>query len=278
MELAKNITLGQYLPRQSPVHRLDPRVKIVGWLGLAVVLFTTKTLTGYVLFAIALVAGLRVSQIPLGYTLRGLLPMLPFMVLLWIFQVIFSGSLYPQSTQVLWRWHFVDIRLEGVWFSSLTMIRVVLLYLSVTWLTLATALVALTDGLESLLGLLRRLKMPANELAMIGVIALRFVPTLVDEQERIMKAQIARGANLDQGNWLTRVKARIPVLIPMFISTLRRADDLIVAMESRCYRGGQGRTKRRQLKLQGGDRLAIGLLVVFVVVMLVFNLCMPPLL
>ncbi|MHB1651605.1 MAG: energy-coupling factor transporter transmembrane component T family protein [Desulfitobacteriaceae bacterium] len=277
MELSKNITLGQYIPRQSPIHQLDPRVKILGWVVLAIVLFMIKTLSGYTLFALALLAGLRISQVPLGYALRGLKPMLPFLLFLWVFQVLFSGTLYPLSTRIVWQWHFVDIRLEGIWFSTLLMIRVILLFLSVTWLTLATALVSLTDGTESLLSLFKRFKVPANELAMIGVIAMRFVPTMVDEQEKIMKAQMARGADLDQGNWLKRVKARIPMLIPMFISTMRRAEDMIVAMESRCYRGGGGRTKRKQLKFQALDWKAIGVLALFVVGMTALNWLVPPL-
>lgn len=277
MELSKNITLGQYIPRQSPIHRLDPRVKLLGWVALAVILFSIRTLSGYLIFAAVMLWGLRISQVPLGYALRGLKPMLPFLLFLWVFQVLFSGSLYPWSMQVVFQWHFIDIRLEGVWFSTLLMVRVILLFLSVTWLTLATALVSLTDGTESLLSLFKWAKVPANELAMIGVIALRFVPTMVDEQERIMKAQMARGADLDQGNWLMRVKARIPMLIPMFISTMRRAEEMIVAMESRCYRGGEGRTKRKQLKLQALDWKAIGVLTVFVAGMLVYNYLMPPL-
>ncbi|MDI6879152.1 MAG: energy-coupling factor transporter transmembrane protein EcfT [Desulfitobacteriaceae bacterium] len=277
MELSKNITLGQYIPRQSPIHRLDPRVKLLGWVALAVILFSIRTLSGYLIFAAVMLWGLRISQVPLGYALRGIKPMLPFLLFLWVFQVLFSGSLYPWSMQVVYQWHFIDIRLEGVWFSTLLMVRVILLFLSVTWLTLATALVSLTDGTESLLSLFKWAKVPANELAMIGVIALRFVPTMVDEQERIMKAQMARAADLDQGNWLMRVKARIPMLIPMFISTMRRAEEMIVAMESRCYRGGEGRTKRKQLKLQALDWKAIGVLTVFVAGMLVYNYLMPPL-
>ena len=278
MELSKNITLGQYVPRESPIHRLDPRVKLLGWVALAVVLFTVKTLTGYVIFAVAMLWGIRISQVPLGYALRGLRPMLPFLAFLWFFQVLFSGSLYPWSTRIVYQWHFIDIRLEGIWFSTLLLLRVILLFLSVTWLTLVTALVSLTDGTESLLSFFKWAKVPANELAMIGVISLRFVPTLVDEQERIMKAQMARGADLDQGNWLMRVKARIPVLIPMFISTMRRAEEMIVAMESRCYRGGEGRTKRKRLKLQTLDWKAIVVLAVFVVGMLIFNRLVTPLL
>lgn len=277
MELSKNITLGQYIPRHSPVHRLDPRVKLLGWLALAIILFMIKTLTGYLIFAGVMLLGIRLSQIPLSYALRGLKPMLPFLAVLWIFQILFSGSIYPNSTRILWHWYFLDVRIEGIWFSTLIMVRVIILFLSVTWLTLATALVSLTDGTESLLSLFKKFRVPANELAMVMVIALRFVPTLVDEQERIMKAQMARGADLEKGNWLTKVKSRIPVLIPMFISTMRRAEEMIIAMESRCYQGGEGRTKRKQLKLGTLDWKAIGAIMLFVGIMFVFNRLMPPL-
>jgi len=276
VELSRDITLGQYVPRNSPVHRLDPRTKIVLWVVLVTLLFLVRSFTGYLLFALFMGWVVRLSQIPMGYTLRGLRPALPFIVALFAMQILFSGSLYPESARVLFHWRFVRMTVEALYTYSLTMVRVVLLFWSVTILTLTTSLVGFTDGVESLLGLGRRIGIPANELAMVMVIALRFVPTLVEELERIMKAQMARGADIETGNFIQRTRQRIPILIPLLLNTFARAEDLILAMEARCYRGGKGRTKRRQLRVTALDYRAIAVVVGFCGLMLAYTWVFRP--
>lgn len=253
MELSKNITLGQYVPRQSPVHRMDPRMKITLWFALMVSLFFIDTFTGYAMVALFLLWVVRMAEIPLGYALRGLKPTIPFLVVLFIIQLMFSGSLFTSSDNVVFEWGFMRVTWDAIRTYSLVMIRVLLLFLSVTILTLATSLVGLTDGVESMMAPLRPIGVPSNELAMVMVIALRFVPTLVDELERIMKAQMARGADIETGNFIQKTRQRIPVLIPLLLNSFGRAEELIVAMEARCYRGGKGRTKRKQLKMTALD-------------------------
>jgi len=276
VELSKDITLGQYVPRDSVIHRLDPRTKIVLWMVLITVLFFIHTYTGYLVFALFILWVTHLAEIPVLYALRGLKPAIPFIIVLFIIQLLFSGSLFADSPNVVFQWGFVRITTDAIRTYSLIMIRVVLLFLSVTILTLATSLVGLTDGMENLLSIGRRIGIPANELAMVMVIALRFVPTLVDELEKIMKAQMARGALIDEGNFIQRTKQKIPILIPLLMSTFRRAEDLIVAMEARCYRGGKGRTKRRQLRLTALDYRAIGITAGFLVFLMAFIRLVPP--
>ncbi len=266
MELSKDITLGQYVPRDSVIHKLDPRVKIILWMVLVTALFFIRTYTGYLVFFIFLMGVIHLAQIPILYALRGLRPAIPFIVVLFIIQLLFSGSLYADSTNVLFEWSFIRITAEAVRTYSLTICRVILLFFSVTLLTLATSLVGLTDGMESLMSVGRPIGVPANELAMVMVIALRFVPTLVEELERIMKAQMARGAEVETGNFIQRTKQRIPILIPLLMNTFQRAEELIIAMEARCYRGGKGRTKRKTLRLGILDYQAIAVTILFLVV------------
>jgi len=276
VELSKNITLGQYVPRDSVIHRLDPRTKIVLWMVLITVLFFIHTYTGYLVFALFILWVTHLAEIPVLYALRGLKPAIPFIIVLLVIQLLFSGSLFADSPNVVFQWGFVRITTDAIRTYSLIMIRVVLLFLSVTILTLATSLVGLTDGMENLMSIGRRIGIPANELAMVMVIALRFVPTLVDELEKIMKAQMARGALIDEGNFIQRTKQKIPILIPLLMSTFRRAEELIVAMEARCYRGGKGRTKRRQLRLTALDYKAIGVTAGFLLFLMVFIRLVPP--
>ncbi len=268
MELSKDITLGQYVPRQSPVHRMDPRMKITLWLALMVSLFFINTFLGYALMALFLGLIIYISDIPIGYGLRGLRPALPFMLVLFVIQLMFSGSLYASSPNVVFHWGFIRVTTEALRAYTLIIIRVLLLFLSVTILTLATSLVSLTDGMESMMAVFRPIGVPANELAMVMVISLRFVPTLVEELERIMKAQMARGADIETGNFIQKTRQRVPVLIPLLLNSFNRAEELIVAMEARCYRGGKGRTKRKQLRLTALDWKAAAVCAAFIAVLL----------
>jgi len=267
MELSRDITLGQYVPRQSPVHRMDARMKITLWIVLMVALFFIRTFLGYLLVALFLAWVIRTAQIPVGYGLRGLKPAIPFMVVLFIIQLMFSGSLFASSPHVVFHWGFIRVTTEALRSYTLVIIRVLLLFLSVTILTLATSLVSLTDAVENMMGVFRPLGVPANELAMVMVIALRFVPTLVEELERIMKAQMARGADIETGNFIQKTRQRVPILIPLLLNSFSRAEDLIVAMEARCYRGGKGRTKRKQLRLTRLDWQAAGVVAAFLVLL-----------
>lgn len=264
------------MPRDSVVHRLDPRTKILLWLALATELFFIRTYVGYAVFLGFLLAVIRLSRIPTGYVLRGLKPAFPFIAALFAVQLLFSGNLYAWSPNVVFQWRFVRITKDALRTYSLLMLRVLMLFLSVTLLSLVTSLVALTDGVESLLSLGRPIGVPANELAMVMVIALRFVPTLVEELERIVKAQMARGARVEEGNFIRRTAQRIPVLLPLLVNTFRRADDLILAMEARCYRGGKGRTKRKHLKFSALDYKAIAVTAGFTVAMYALMRFIPP--
>jgi energy-coupling factor transport system permease protein len=260
MELGRNVTLGQYVPGESFIHRLDPRTKTIGWAVLAALMFMTKSFTGLSLFLVLLLIMILSAQLNLPYVLGGLKPMLPLLSILYVFQVLFSGSLYPDAVNVVWEWGMFRVTLEGMYLSGIVSSRVILLYLSVTILTLTTSLVDLTDGTERMLSPFQRFGVPANELAMVAAISVRFVPTLIEEQEKIIKAQMARGAKLDVQNAIARTKALIPILVPLFLNTLRRAEELSTAMEARCYRGGKGRTKRRQLRMSAVDFQAVLLL------------------
>ena len=254
MELGKNVTLGRYVPGESLIHRLDPRIKIVAWTVYAVGLFMAGTFTGLAVLAAFLGLIVVLSRLPTGYVARGLRPMLPFLIVMYLFQLGFSTSLYPDSRDnVVFEWGFITVTGEGLYQSTLVTTRVIILFLSVTVLTLTTSLVMLVDAVERLSAPLRRIGVPNQELALAGAIAVRFVPTLVEEAEKLVNAQTARGAKLDVGSWLDRTRARLPLLIPLMIGTLQRADDLVAAMNSRCYRGGDGRTKRRQLRTRTDD-------------------------
>ncbi|MGH2820943.1 MAG: energy-coupling factor transporter transmembrane component T family protein, partial [Actinomycetota bacterium] len=265
----RNVTLGQYIPRRSPLHELDPRTKIIGWIVLAIGMFFTGSYAGMILLGLVVLALIPLARLPSSYVLRGVLPMLPFLAVIYVFQLLFSGSLYPGAEDVLWRFWIFEINAEGLRASTLVIIRVIVLYLSVTVLTLVTSIVMLVDGAERLTKPLRRLGVPNQELAMVAAISVRFVPTLIQEAEKLMKAQMARGAELETGNVIKKTRARIPVFIPLFINTLRRAGELSTAMEARCYRGGEGRTKRRRLEMTAADWGALGFAVVITLVVVV---------
>lgn len=247
MELARSITFGQYVDRDSVVHRLDPRLKLLLLCCLIVYLFFIDTFTGYFVLLGFLFITIRLARLSVLYVLRGLKPMLIFLVFVWIFQVLFYAR--PDITQgaIWWQWGMLSISAVGLRTATLLMVRVVLLFLTITMLTFTTDLVDLGDGAEHLLKPLQKIGVPVNELVMVFVIAVRFVPTLIEELERLMKAQTARGADFETGNFLVRTRRIIPVLVPLFINSFKRAEELILAMESRCYRGGRGRTKRRTL-------------------------------
>jgi energy-coupling factor transport system permease protein len=255
--MLKDITIGQYYPGQSLLHRLDPRTKIIGMILYMVGVFLIQDLWdyAYVILFTAVIIGL--SGIPFKMLLKGLKPL--WLILL--FTMILHFFMTPEGN-ILWQWKFLEITDAGVRRGIFMAFRLILLINVTSLLTLTTTPIVLTDGLEYLM---KACFIPmAHELAMMMTIALRFIPTLIEETEKIMNAQIARGADFENGNLLSRAKNLIPLLIPLFISAFRRADDLALAMEARCYRGGEGRTRMRQLKMSLGDWLAILFMLAFI--------------
>ncbi len=253
MELLRSLTIGQYVPRASPVHRLDPRTKVLATTALLVVVFLARDFAALGLFALFLVVCLLLAQIPVEFVLRGLRPIWFLLVLTLLLQVFFGAA---SEGTALWRLGPLVATREGLMQGLFVTARLVLLVVATSLLTFTTSPVELADGMERLLRPFRRVGVPAHELAMMMTIALRFIPTLVEETEKIMKAQMARGADLDTGGLLRRARALVPILVPLFVSAFRRADELALAMEARCYRGGEGRTRMKQLRFRGPDAFA----------------------
>ena len=246
----KDVTLGQYFPGNSLVHRLDPRTKLIATVLYIVALFLAKSFLSYGVMLALLALSIRISRVPLKSILRGMKPVL--------FIASFTAILnlfYTPGTHVLVKVWILTITLEGVFNAFFMVLRIMMLIAGTFLLTYTTSPILLTDGLESLLSPLKKIKVPVHELSMMMSIALRFIPTLIEETDKIMSAQRARGADFESGNLLQRAKAMLPLLVPLFISAFRRADELAVAMECRCYRGGEGRTRLRQLKYQGIDHM-----------------------
>lgn len=247
--MLSDITIGQYFPGSSIIHRADPRVKIVLVIALIVTLFTVGGPASYALIVAFLALIVRISGIAPKMVLRGLKPIL--------FIIIFTAvlNLFYTPGDPIWQWGFLKITREGVKVAILMVARIMLLIISTSMLTYTTSPIELTDGLERLLSPLKRLHVPVHELAMMMSIALRFIPTLIEETEKIISAQKARGADFESGNLIERAKAMVPILVPLFISAFRRADELATAMECRLYRGDTGRTRLKQLRLTRDDAL-----------------------
>ncbi len=268
--MLKDITLGQYFPGNTVVHRLDPRGKILLVLAYIIYIFTIKNFAGYLILALFTVGVILLSKVPVKFVLKGLKPIMIFIVITGLFNLFLTDG-----EPLLHIWVFT-ITKEGVGFASFMVLRLVFLILGTSLLTLTTSPIALTDGLEQLLSPFKRIGLPAHELAMMMTIALRFIPTLMEETDKIIKAQSARGADFESGNLLRRAKAMIPILIPLFISAFRRADELATAMECRCYRGGENRTRLKELRY---SRVDLGGLIAFLLlgaVLLSVNLWLGP--
>ena len=258
MELTRYVTIGQYIPRESPVHRLDPRTKIAAVTIMMVAIFVVGDFGGYGLLTLFLLGVIALAQIPLGFVLRGLRPVAVLLLLTVILNVFFSGI---RDGTVLFRLGPLAATRESVVRALFIGYRLIALVVVTSLLTFSTTPVELTDGIERLLRPFRRIGVPAHELAMMMTIALRFIPTLLEETEKIMKAQMARGAEFDRGNVLRRARALVPVLVPLFVSAFRRADELALAMEARCYRGGEQRTRMKQLRFAARDAMALAITV-----------------
>ena len=245
------IVLGQFVPGDSPVHRLDPRTKILAMIAYIVLVFLVRAMPVFAVPLLVVLGALFVSGVPARYALSSLRPMR------WLIAFMFLINLFfTQGDRVLFSWWIIRVTAEGLRQAVFISLRLILLVAGTSLLTLTTSPIALTDGLERLLKPLKRIRFPAHELAMMMTIALRFIPTLLEETERIRKAQMARGADFETGGLLARARAMVPLLVPLFVSAFRRADELAMAMESRCYHGGEGRTRMHELHYARRDLLA----------------------
>ena len=235
-----SITLGQYYQTDSALHRLDPRVKLVGTFAYLIALFVVDSWVGYLLAALFLAAMIRLSNVPFRYIVRGM------KTILFLLLITVCFNLFLTPGEVIWQFGFLKMSREGLSFAIKMALRL-----------------QLTDALESLMRPLKKIHVPVHEISMMMSIALRFIPILMEETDKIMKAQIARGADFESRNLVKKIKSLVPLLVPLFISAFRRANDLAMAMEARCYRGGEGRTKMKPLVYQGRDRVAYGVLLLY---------------
>lgn len=249
--MLSNITLGQYYPGDSVIHRLDPRIKILLSVAFIVAVFLVQNLLGYAFALLYILLSVRLSTVPFKMLMRGIKPLKFILILTFILNLFFSAG----ETVLINVW-IIRITWEGLSMAVHFSLRLIFLVLGTSLLTLTTSPVALSDGLELLMTPLKVIRFPAHELAMMMTIALRFIPTLMEEADKIRKAQIARGADFESGNLINRAKSMIPILVPLFVSAFRRADELAMAMESRCYHGGEGRTRMHVLRFALRDAAA----------------------
>ena len=257
--MIRDITIGQYYPAQSPIHKLDPRVKLFATLIYIIALFSYKGIAG-VLFIVAALAAV----------VKGL----KSIIILLLFTACFS-VFFTQGEYTIWEYGILHISDTGLINAATMMIRLVLLIIGTSLMTLTTTPNQLTDGLEKSLGFLNKIHVPVHAIAMMMSIALRFIPILIEETDKIMKAQMARGADFEHGNIIKRAKSMVPLLVPLFVSAFRRADDLAMAMEARCYNGGEGRTKMKPLVYEKDDKIAYLFIFAFLAVVIVLRIFLP---
>ena len=257
--MLKDITLGQFFPGNSAVHKLDPRTKLLALVGYIVALFMAKSWISYGVCLVFLAVTIGISTIPLKSIVKGMKPLAMILVFTGLLNLLFTGG-----DKVLLSLGPITVTQEGVIRAVLMVARILMLITGTFLLTYTTSPIALTDGLEALLSPLKKIKVPVHELSMMMCIALRFIPTLIEETDKIMSAQKARGADFESGSLMQRVKALVPILVPLFISAFRRADELATAMECRCYQGGAGRTKMKLLRFHREDLYAYGIVVLLI--------------
>jgi energy-coupling factor transport system permease protein len=264
--MIRDITLGQYYAKDSVIHRLDPRVKILGTFVYLVMLFLVKDFIGFVFVMICLGAVIAASKVPVKFIVKGMKP------ILFILVFTFCINIFLYKGTIIWQFGFLKITREGLHQAVFIAVRLAMLIFGTSLLTYTTKPMALTDGFESVLRPFARLGLPAHEIAMMMSIALRFIPTLLEETDKIMKAQQSRGADFESGNLIRRAKALIPILIPLFVSAFRIAQELAMAMESRCYRGGEGRTRLHNMKYEKRDIAGYILIAAFAVVIIAMRI------
>lgn len=265
--MLRDITIGQFYPVDSKIHALDPRTKLALTFGFIISLFLSRELWIYLTIAIVLGVVIKVSHVPFSYMVKGLRSI---MVLI-LFTVVINIFL-TKGEHVIFTKFFITISVEGLLMAASMAIRLIMLIIGSSLLTLTTSPIDLTDAIERLLKPFERIKIPAHEIAMMMTIALRFIPILLEETDKIMKAQMARGADFDTGGLVKKAKSLIPLLVPLFISAFRRADDLALAMEARCYRGGEGRTRMKSLQYDSKDYKAYSLLVLYLAVIVALGI------
>lgn len=259
--MIRDITIGQYYPAESPIHRLDARLKIIVAFLFIISLFIVNSILGYACVTVLLGVVIKVSKVPVKFMVKGLKSIL-FIIL---FTAAINLFLTP-GEDVIWEFGVLHLTVQGIYMAIRMCIRLVLLIVGSSLLTLTTTPIQLTDGLEYLLHPLKKIGVPAHEIAMMMTIALRFIPTLLDETDKIIKAQQARGADFDTGNMIQKAKSMIPILVPLFISAFRRAEELAMAMEARCYHGDENRTRMNVMKMQSQDYRAIVIVVCYFVI------------
>ena len=258
--MIRDITIGQYYPAKSILHRLDPRVKLVSTLLYLISLFLFRSIPGYLVATLFLAGVIRASRVPFKHIVKGLRPIIMLLMITVIFNLFLT-----RDGDVLFHKGIFTITEGGLQTAVYMAVRLIYLIIGSSLMTFTTTPNELTDGIEKLLYPLNKIHIPVHEVAMMMSIALRFIPILLEETDKIMKAQIARGADLESGNMIQRAKNMIPILVPLFVSAFRRANDLAMAMEARCYRGGEGRTKMKPLHYRTKDRIAYIVVIVYVI-------------
>ena len=268
--MLRDITLGQYYPADSVVHKLDPRVKLFATMIYIIALFTFRGILGFAIITGMLIFMIKISKVPFSYIVKGLKAIVVLLLITAVFNLVFT----PTGTEY-WHWGPFHLTSTGIMNAVLMTIRLIYLIMGSSLMTLTTTPNSLTDGLEKLLHPLNKLHVPVHEISMMMSIALRFIPILLEETDKIMKAQIARGADMESGNLIQKAKAMIPILVPLFVSAFRRANDLAMAMEARCYRGGNGRTKMKPLIYKSADHMAYLITILYVVIAFVVGRYVP---
>lgn len=264
--MLRDITIGQFYPVDSYIHKLDARIKIISTLIYIFALFFVRNFIGYIPVLIFLASVIYISKVPLKFILRGL----KSIVIIILFTVVLNIFMSSGKT-VLFHYGFITVTLEGIYNAGIMALRLIFLIIGSSLLTLTTSPIELTDGIEILMKPLKRFGVPSHEIAMMMTIALRFIPTLLEETDKIMNAQTARGADFETGNLIQRAKSMVPILVPLFISAFRRADDLAMAMEARCYRGDEGRTRMKQMVLVKNDYIAFSIVLIFLAILMIIR-------
>lgn len=264
--MLKDITLGQYFPGTSVLHRLDPRMKLLLVMMLIVNIFVAQTPAAYLVAAAMIGMAVSISGIPLRLILKGVKPLLFIIILTTLINMFYTQG------EILWEFWIFKITAEGLYRSGTMIVRIILLVIGTSLLTYTTSPLMLTDGLERVLSPLKKIKVPVHEFSLMMTIALRFIPTLIEEVDKITCAQKARGSDLETGNLMQKTRALVPILVPLFVSSFRRADELAVAMECRCYHGGEGRTRLKEYKLEFRDFAALMVAFVFLAAIILANI------
>ena len=270
--MLKDITIGQYIQGSSPIHRIDPRVKIMASLLFIIALFIIKGVLEYAVITLFLIAVIKMSKVPFKFIVRGLKPMLYILIFTALINILLTpGEVLTQFDLKLFT---LKITKEGLITGAYMILRLVYLVIGTSLLTLTTSPLMLTDGIEKLLRPFEVIKVPSHEIAMMMTIAIRFIPTIAEEADKIMKAQTARGADFESGSLVRRVKAMIPLLVPLFVSSFRRADELAVAMDSRCYHGGKSRTRMKVMKLKLIDLYTLFAVILIATILVVIRIAL----